>query len=35
MCTQVGYQRMVTVTLTSALGNRVVVDSKGAPIPTK
>jgi hypothetical protein len=34
-CTLVGYTRTVTVTLSSPLGNRVVVDSHGLPIATR
>ena len=32
-CSAVGYLRTVTVTLTRALGNRVLIDPNGAPIP--
>jgi len=32
-CDLVGYRRTVTVTLQSPLGNRVVVDSRGVPLP--
>jgi len=33
ICDLVGYNRTVTVTLQSPLGNRVVVDSRGVPLP--
>jgi hypothetical protein len=34
-CDLIGYQRTLTVTLQPPLGNRVLVDSQGAPIPAK
>jgi hypothetical protein len=35
MCAAVGYPRTLTVTLTPALGNRVLIDSKGSAAPVR